>query len=753
MRRDREGRHEPAGLRATGGRSSGSAPVGGRPGVRGTIRRVGFGMVAFLLTAMAVSAPTAAPAGEPAHRPLASQGRSGVQVLIDSIGPTPWASENGKLWLSGTVTNQTGAAIPGGLVVQLYWSTQRVADRGQLASSSSRPLSSGPIQEPVKGPVAAGAVAHWSLTLDTARLAPDHGFGVYPVAVVVTDEASRDLGEQRTFVVYVPKNPGISGPKKTRISWVIPLIDRPRRLGNTGSGTFLTDDLEKEFEQGGRLRTLADAGSGVRHAQATWALDPSLLADAADMSKPYQAGAGKNNKRPASTAAQRWLQELENPAIGYFSVPFGDPDVVAMTRARTPLMKDLLAQAIREQALTNTLIGRPATLKLAWPADGAADLRTLNRLAADYNDTGLGVLLSSNQLPAATSSPNTGLSSNGTVRADGQAHPALVFDSAISAAISGDSSTPAGKTLIEQRFLAETAMATANQPGSSPSLVIAPDRHWNPQSGLAAALLNDTTAPWLEPAGLASALAGKPSVHRTLAAYPQPERDRELPRRYLNDVAAGADLAAGLSSIYIPHNGQRRDDYRDGVLRALSSAFRSGSSDGPSYTAALSHKINDTLSRVHILPTRTAALAGRRGPLPFTVVNGLPDTVQVRLEVTSKSPGRLQINNSSQIQIETLRSGGKETIHIPVQATANGYTPIELKIFTLGPRIQMGDTVTTQVHTTGYALLALIITGTGLAVLSTTVGIRAVRSRRRRRQRTLSSTPEPPDRAEQVAED
>ena len=85
----------------------------------------------------------------------------------------------------------------------------------------------------------------------------------------------------------------------------------------------------------------------------------------------------------------------------------------------------------------------------------------------------------------------------------------VLADAPTAASRSAGATTPAAAAFAtEQRFLAETAMIVAEQPGLPRSVVVTPPRQWNPAPGLASALLTETdSAPWLQPASLSSLLA------------------------------------------------------------------------------------------------------------------------------------------------------------------------------------------------------------------------------------------------------
>ena len=167
-------------------------------------------------------------------------------------------------------------------------------------------------------------------------------------------------------------------PKPTKVAWVWPMIDRPRR---TDDATFIDDQLEVELAPGGRLDTLIQAAKKAR-TPVTWAIDPALIDDAQEMSNGYtlkNAKRPKGTSRPPSTAAANWLNQLRSAGNPYFTTPYADPDTVALVRQKLGRHLDV---AYRSMQIAEE-VHRPATGVhdlLAGQRDGrAADPRRHGR--------------------------------------------------------------------------------------------------------------------------------------------------------------------------------------------------------------------------------------------------------------------------------------------------------------------------------------------------------------------------------------
>ncbi|MCW2919672.1 MAG: hypothetical protein JWN52_7740 [Actinomycetia bacterium] len=655
----------------------------------------------------------------------ASRGRqvkSGVNLVITSVSPRT-LSQDKSVTVRGYAQNQTGQALTG-TSVRLNYSQKPLISRSQLAETPGPATPQTADHRRLPGLIPSGT-AQQKFTLKLAAKAlklPAGSFGVFPLAVGVYDSAGQALIEQRTTVVLVPKN-AKKTLRKTSIAWVWPVIDRPHRAGDA---LFLDDRLATDFAPGGRLAELAGAPK-ISKVPVTWAIDPALLSDAETMAqKSYRVDKVKNSPQ-ASTAAKTWLDTVKTGATSYFAVPFADPDIVALVRQK---MTAQINDAYSQRSIANDLLGRAPT-SIAWPAGGVADQSTINRLARQDQ----ALLMSS-----AILQPPAGLTytpdATTTVATSRKTRTALAYDATISDVISADTrSVPDGGLLAGQRFLAETALMTTERTQTR-SLVIAPDRRWNPAPGLASELLRlSNNEPWLRPTGLDAVLTDQPKP-RTLESYPKAAQKQELDQGYLKSVKNIRATATDFGLIFQP---PKTDFERSSVLRATSSAWRGSGKQAArarnAFRATLSKQVTDLTKQVHVVlgnnPSRT--LAGRTGTVPITVANDLPtDTVKIRLRVASASP-RLLIESSEDTL--TLPPNQKHTVFVRMQAVGNGDTDVDVQLLSPGAQGKpIGVVHTIRVHATGLVGTALLITGGALAIVFIGVGVRATRARRRRKQ-------------------
>jgi hypothetical protein len=239
--------------------------------------------------------------------------------------------------------------------------------------------------------------------------------GVYPLAVQARARYGEDrnrtaVGLVSTFVPWFPEGP----PAPTRIAWLWPLVDVPRR----GPAEVMLDDELEELVSGGpasqpagRLHQLlstatsgsaggcepaaASAGSAPATAPTaecrgeavpvTYAVDPSLLHSVESMTRPYAVLAdGVPVQQPASAAAEAWLESLREAARDddVLALPFGDPDIVAMSRADPGLRAQVeplrrlgeseVARVLGVEPLRRWPGRRPGRCPLLWTCSSAA---------------------------------------------------------------------------------------------------------------------------------------------------------------------------------------------------------------------------------------------------------------------------------------------------------------------------------------------------------------------------------------------
>ncbi|WP_051711874.1 DUF6049 family protein [Spirillospora albida] len=678
--------------------------------------------------------PQGRAAASPPALTAATRKRPPVTVALTKLTPKTVRADS-EIQIGGSAHNRSGRRIDG-VTIRLRYRSVPVTSRGQIeqlakaANPSALPNALPP--QPLQV-TAAGARQNWTIGT-TAKALGLRTFGVYPVGVEVLNSAQQVVGGVTTFLTFVPKG---QKPNRVTIGWVLPLIDRQHRANDQ---TFLDDRLEKDLAAGGRLHDLVTAASTTA-APVTWGIDPALLDDVRYMaSRNYVVrppGSEKSVQKAKSTAAAAWLEALKKASANdpYFTLPYADPDVVALVRAAQPKPARDLAIAFdrRNTGVATEVLGRAANSRIAWPPSGAAGQGTLDQLAGHALKDGGAFLMSSSQfedpavgLPNATTALPT--LTQGTERA-------LLYDETLNEVVSGGSAAPGGALLTEQRFLAETAMIAAEAPNVRRTVVIAPDRHWNPAGGVAKNLLAFTSgAPWLDAASLGKIEAERPQA-RTFRGYKDDYEVYELGAGHLEQVRGIARRAATFRAVMTdPIN----ISYERAVLRVQSAAWRGRAGPAKRARVELAEALAQEMGLVRIVTTknRRVNMAGSSGRLPVTIENTLPgQSVRVRLTATSENSAKLRLGElDADEQTIELSPGERVQRWIPAEAAGNGNFGVHLglEIPGSGGR-EFGEGADITVRTTGYGRLALLITGGGLAVLFVGVGVRALRARRRRK--------------------
>jgi Family of unknown function (DUF6049) len=683
--------------------------------------------------------PQVAQPGSPDAPQAPDHGRSRSQVglALTAVSPKPLKA-NSTLDIRGTAQNRSGHAI-GGLTVRLRYGRQPITSRSQLDQYAGMTANQLPVPgqaRPIPQAAAAGGHQDWRFKVSVKALrliAPGATPGVYPVGVEVLNSAQQVVGGVTTFVTFMPKQTHF---KPVAVGWVLPLADQQHRAGDS---VFLDDRLAGELGGTGRLNDLVDAAAANPKTPVTWAIDPALLDDVQVMAQhdyhvltPGAKTSSKTVKK--SAAAGTWLTALRNAAKGdhrYFTLPYADPDAVALARNKTT---GPIATAFdpRNTRIASDVLGRAPDAHYAWPPYGVAGPDTLNALAR-YGLKGGGSFLMSDlqfgDLPAGEAANAT----SAIQTAHQGTRKTLIYDSGLNDVVSANSRAPGGTVLTEQRFLAETAVIAGEAPNVQRTLVVAPDRNWNPAPGLAGDLLKFTKgATWLRATGL-DKIERLPAQPRELRAYNDEYQKYELGAAYLDQVAAIARRAARFRAIMTEPIGI---SYERALLRVQSASWRTSPTRARKARVELSDELDHEMARVRIVTTknRRANMAGSSGKLPVTVKNTLHgQSVRVRLVATSVNTAKLQLGRLDKGEdVIDLRPGEQVQRWFPAQAAGNGNFDVRLELRDPGSgKVFSGATIT--VRTTGYGRLSLLITGGGLAVLFVGVGVRAIRARRRRK--------------------
>ena len=731
------------------GNSISAVPVTSDAADRGRPARLRARAARWARGVAAVSLAAAVTAGPLAVAPQAlaqpSQDRGRLSVAIESVSPQ-WARPGRTVTVSGIVHNGTGVTQDG-LSVQLLssGSPSPLSNEDDLSLYASGNL---PVDTPegpavsLPGAIPPGGSRHWLATLNPSA-AGISSFGVYPLAAEVLGSTVLRTPTDRTFLPFW--QPSLK-PKRLSIGWLWPILGPPEE---TACQALRSNGLAASLASGGRLTRLLDAGrSYSAEARLTWAIDPAVARTAQTMSHPYavqtRAGCPDTRAMPADAAARDWLSGLTGAISGQqaFLTPYADVDVAALSH--TGLDPDLRSAFTEGRTVGRKILNLTAgSDTIAWPAGGLADTGVLGSLAVDGIGT---VVLDSTVMPPKGLPPNYTPSAQTSVDTQvGSSLHVLLADHAISQILAAPASGPGSAFATEQRFLAQTAMITAELPATARSLVVAPPRLWDPAPGLASGLLDETVhAPWLRPASLSSLAAQvHPSGQVPRRAPPARHFSRsELSRSYLSQVASLSDSIRMQASIISPAN--------PGYLRAAVAALESLNWPGSRAQAAaarlnLLDQLRDYVAgqakKVGIIDSgRQITLSGSSGKVPVSIFNGLHTAVRVKLRAQVPADGRLSIGPFDG-GVVTIAAGETRTITLSVHASTVGATDMTLSLLNPGGVTLPGTTVQLPVHSSRFGTLALVIMSVALALFILASFARAVRRSRHDSGRTGEDVP------------
>jgi len=779
---------------------------------RRTRRTAGLLLLPFV-AALAVSAPAAhgatAPTPAPTLVPTASPSPSltdttvdqlcgqasaeaPVRVLVTTLTPRAPRPVDQTLHVAGRLVNCGRDAVDD-VEVRLGVGS-RLTTRSGLAQADEEPVvgTRRLTVEPTDEPLAARTSTPFDLRLPLEELRLGRRNGVFPLTVqararVGSEDRRSQVGLAATFIPWLPNAP----IAPTRIAWVVPLVDQPRRgpdevlLDNA-----LTELLEADGAGGGRLhRVLRSGTSGAaggcdrsagplepapgtgpdattdgapdatvplvpvappcrgEPVPLTYAVDPDLLGSVEAMTQPYPVrSAGEVETLPASADAQAWLDALRAAAADgadVLALPYGDPDVVALTRPGSQLRDDVEALRRLGQSEAGRVLGREPLSSLAWLPPGPLG-SSVDTLAGGQVDT---LLIHPSSLPDAA--PLAGRTPNARTTLSSTAEPvnALVLDEALSRLLVVDPTARSwqGERLAEQRWIAEAAALTAERPSESRTIVVAPPRRADLLPGVAGAAIADSgRLPWLCPVSLAAAAAGTESCavlpdeqgpaqsEPRGTPVPRTQDDTELSADFVADLGEVREAADQFTEQVLVAGSDAATDTKARLLRArgrtASSAWRT-QPGGLAMLRLLRTEVEALRQQVRLVISQPVLLTGSSGTIRLVVQNELGQPVNVGVGLPRNPAARLE-SSDTRLQVIPARQAVQVAIRVDVR-TSGRFTVRASLVDAAGE--PFGEQVELPVRSTQYGRVALGITGVAAAVLLTAVGVRITRRALRRR--------------------
>lgn len=548
-----------------------------------------------------------------------------------------------------------------------------------------------------------------------------------------------------------PPPPGPPAP----FSLLYPIIETPRRLSTVqGEPMILTDDgLAASMAPGGRLGGLvsalaggAPAGSRVRAATCV-AIDPDLVETAVAMTDTergyaYRAPDGTLVRGGNGPVAAAWLAQLTAAVRGgcVVSLPYADADLVAMTRGG---LGERATSAISGgRGLLADLLQTPVVAGTTWPVEGVVDDATLDRIS---QAAGRSVLLSADGVTRGRTPRSTGVVAlAGTSQFAVLTDPLLAraaagppdrgLDASRGAAAPADSPAGTDQPLSTQDTIGTLAFRSATTTADGAPLVLAPPHRWAADATGATALLDAVAtlvdAGRITPRDLGAVLVGNaPTGAPTEAlAYPLETGGREVSADVVATVRRTADAVTDLRSAAVDGSvvglspAEAFTPLERGLVRPLSSAWRGRPDDGAAAAAAGADRIGDLRALVRVLePPSPYSLGTSDAPLLFTVANGLPVTVRVRLEIASTSGLRV-----APIEPPDIPPLGRRQIRVSAEVVRSGQFTVQASVRTpdgglLGPPSRL------RVRSTAYGTITVWLTASAGVLLVVLAGRRVVR--------------------------
>lgn len=682
-------------------------------------------LLALLATTLLVPAAVVVPGT--ANARTASVTRAGLQVVLEAIGPDAPRDPDTEIKLSGSLVN-SGTEPLTGLRIRMHFSSQPFARRADMeAYQAGQTLPSRWCCESfLQAPIAASGKLPWEFSF-TPLERGFSGFGVYPIMIEVLDAYQQQVATLRTTVTYMPRETRVT---RTRLAMVLPIVDQPRRSGDS---TFADEGLPAAMAPGKRLGDLLKIAQDTSSAKGlTWVVDPALLDDARAMGRPHTVRVkDRPQERPAVPETDQWLSDFREAVADHpvVATPYGDPDVAALAHNG---VDDATGTGIAAAAIVaRETLGRDVITNVNWPVGGLIDYDGLDLLATGGVDT---VLLNVPNLPPVTP-PVTTPDASATLESVNGPLTALVADEVLSETVGADISAPGAALMNRQRFIAETAMISSEPVTTARTVIAVPHRRWDPDPKYVTDLVETAAGlPWLAPVTLDAVKRGKGvPVPRAGLTYTDQDRKLELAKQYLTGVkrvGARADLTAAITT------AQDLDVFDLALMRLTSSAWRGRTGAAAPYVQQVAEAIDGRIAMVNITgseQSRLRTLAGSNGDVPISVRNelsGEASRIAVRLKVTSDQPDLLKIE-SYEDKLEIL-GGQNQTIRIPMTSASSGQTTVTVQLTTDDGR-KYGKPVELTVRTTGYTGIALVIVGAALVVMLAAVILRVLRRRGGRR--------------------
>jgi len=594
-------------------------------------RQVAPALVAGAFAATLASAAAAVPATAPAGTPAETLGAPALDVEVLGLEPVVLTGD-GTLTLTLALRNGTDATIESA-TVDLLGQEWTPNNRSSLVRwlELDRYGATLPLHSETLGSLAAGERRQLVITVPAASFRVD-AWGPRGIEVRATPRvagAALEPDRERTWVLHW-NAPAV---EPTRAAFLLPVTPTPAEM----TGGPLT-----------RLRSLLDLDvPGV-----TFALDPAVLALADDQ----------------STLDALLTAEFTAVSGESFVLPWGNADAAALLHAgRTSLYADLVARG----AATLDEAGARAAGSLDWPA--TPDRATLAGTGGDV------VALPDTLFPERDPLAHT---RDALASVDGRA--AVVLDGRLGDALRGDAAGTPLTALQQRQFLAASlAVVTRERPRESRLVVIA--LPFDADDDVAPLLEAVAGVPWVEPAGLAGALAADAPALDPGVIPAEPE----LPEGALTDFGPLDAATAGLAlaeQLAVDPSG-----FADPLAARLSLY--------PSATWRQEPAAREAMLRS--VAADAAAVTGGLAVADSSPINMISESANFPVRITSTAPVDTSVRvllfpsdrwlHGEAVDV-VVPAGGEAVVQVPVTAVGWGDLTVRVQLATVGG-VWVGDPV------------------------------------------------------------
>ncbi|MCT2586510.1 DUF6049 family protein [Actinophytocola gossypii] len=705
-----------------------------------TFPRTAGGLLATALLLLAPVAPAAAnPIGDQVPP---SGGEKLLRLEVTTMSPRVITADTTRLTVTGRVTNVGDRAVDDvEAKVQRGEPLERDADLQELADHATDSATS-PFVE-VADTLEPGDSAELTVTANvrgTEQSLALNSPGVYPLLVNVNGRPDYG-GQARLAAVSIPlpvlsiPGGGTASPEAELpgVSIVWPILGtQPRRLPTTDGSTVLTDDaLADALAPDGRLFGLvnsvaeATAGNGTLLNSLCFAIDPDLLRTVSDMTGGYQVRTETGRLVPGegANAASDWLTRLSDLTRGrcVFAVPYADADLAALSRSGAVELAQLSAGS---SVVADVLAPVQPVSELFWPAGGSFDQRTLVDLATVGPTT---VLADPAHLQGVTGRAPYAVTGTTTT------HPvrALPVDPLVSNALDVGRGGP-GVDRSLQNGLAALAFRTLFDGRPGGEVLVTPPRRWMASATELRGYLDFAQrlfdGGYAEPRSLAGTVSGPNRGTVGGLAYTPRDSAQEIPASITADVARINQVKRDLLDAMNDDNTNDVDPntllspLQYGLLRGTSTAWRGSHRKAAALVAEVDEQLEALCDQVVINdPQQPLTLASGDSPIPVTLSNGLPVSIEVRVRLAAQ-PGL----TPQPFQDVLLPPQSARTVLPQAEASRAGRFKVDVSLSTPGGT-QLGSTEQLEVSSSSYGVITIALTGTAGGILIVLVAFRIFR--------------------------